>query len=86
MTSKTLKYSLQRQRTVVRDQCIEAQDRIEIRERQEAVFRLTYLVIPGLIGIAAFSVGHPAFKGILVIGEALLLALYVIAFFTFRNG
>jgi hypothetical protein len=31
-----------------------AQDRIEIRERQEAVFKLTYYVLPGLLGIAAF--------------------------------
>ena len=62
-----------------------AQDRVEIREKQEAVFRLTYYVVPGLIGVAAYSVGHDRLKWVLVLGEVLLLFLYVIAFFTFRN-
>jgi hypothetical protein len=62
-----------------------AQDRIEIRERQEAVFRLTYYVVPGLIGIAAFSVGRSDFRGVLILGQILLLGLYVAAFFTFRK-
>ncbi|MBA3004695.1 MAG: hypothetical protein FP813_12750 [Desulfurivibrio sp.] len=61
-----------------------AQDRIEIREKQEAVFRLTYYVVPGFIGIAAFFVGNPPFRDILVLAQSLLLLLYVIAFFTFR--
>jgi hypothetical protein len=62
-----------------------AEDRSEIRDKQEAVFRLTYYVVPGLIGIAAFSVGQPQFRWVLVVGQALLLALYVIAFLTFRK-
>jgi hypothetical protein len=62
-----------------------AQDRTEIRERQEAVFKLTYYVVPGFIGIAAFSVGHPQFRGVLILGQILLLGLYVVAFLTFRK-
>jgi len=62
-----------------------AQDRTEIRERQEAVFKLTYYVVPGLIGIAAFSVGNPEFRWILILGQILLLCLYATAFFTFRK-
>jgi hypothetical protein len=62
-----------------------AQDRIEIREKQEAVFRLTYYVVPGFIGIAAFSVGNPHFRDVLVLAQILLLLLYVIAFLTFRR-
>lgn len=62
-----------------------AQDRIEIREKQEAVFRLTYYVVPGIMGVAAFSVGHPQFRAVLLLAEVLLLLLYVVAFFTFRR-
>lgn len=62
-----------------------AQDRIEIREKQEAVFKLTYYIVPGFIGIAVFSVGNPSFKWALVLGLILLLLLYVIAFFAFRK-
>jgi len=59
------------------------QDRIEIRDKTEAVFRLTYYVAPGFIGLAAFSVDHASLKNVLVIAQILLLALYVIAFLTF---
>lgn len=62
-----------------------AQDRVEIRDKQEGVFRLTYYVIPGLIAIAAFAAAHTDFKWVAVIGESLLLLLYVVAFFTFRS-
>lgn len=62
-----------------------AQDRSEIRERQEAVFRLTYYVVPGFIGIAAFCVAQPTLKWVLFLGQILLLALYVFSFFTFRK-
>jgi len=62
-----------------------AQDRVEIREKQEAVFKLTYYVVPGLIAIAAFAAGHTGLKWVLVIGESLLLLLYMVAFFTFRG-
>lgn len=62
-----------------------AQDRTEIRDRQEAVFRLTYYVVPGSIGIAAFSVAQPALKWVLFLGQILLLLLYAIAFLTFRK-
>jgi len=62
-----------------------AQDRTEIQDRQEAVFRLTYYVVPGLIGIAAFSVSNSQFRWVLILGQMLLLSLYVIAFLTFRK-
>ena|SRR5438067_7072965 len=62
-----------------------AQDRSEIRERQEAVFRLTYYVVPGFIGIAAFSVAQPTLKWVLFVGQLLLLSLYAVSFFTFRK-
>src|SRR5437660_1318355 len=62
-----------------------AQDRAEIRDRQEAVFRLTYYVVPGFIGIAAFSVTQPALKWVLFLGQLLLFSLYVLSFFTFRR-
>ena len=61
------------------------QDRIEIRERQEAVFRLTYLVFPGFLAIAAFSVDSHPVKGILVRALILILAIYLVSFFTFRK-
>lgn len=61
------------------------QDRIEIRDKQEAVFRLTYYVIPGIVGIAAFSVGHPELKSVLVAAHVLLMALYASAFAAFRR-
>ncbi len=59
------------------------QDRAEIRERQDAVFKLTYSVIPGFIAIAAFSVVQPSLRWVLSVGLCLLLLLYVMAFFTF---
>lgn len=62
-----------------------AQDRSEIRDRQEAVFRLTYYVVPGFIGIAVFSVAQPSLKSVLFVGELLLLSLYAVSFFTFRK-
>ena len=61
------------------------QDRIEIRERQEAVFRLTYLVVPGFIAFAAFSVEHREFRTVLVLALLLVLAIYLVSFFTFRR-
>jgi hypothetical protein len=62
-----------------------AQDRIEIRDTQEAVFTLTYYVVPGLVGVAAFSVGHAEYRQVLLVGQVLLLFLYAVAFFTFRK-
>jgi hypothetical protein len=62
-----------------------AQDRVEIRDKQEAVFKLTYYVVPAVIGIAAFSVENSKFRNVLILGQILLLALYVMAFFTFRK-
>jgi hypothetical protein len=62
-----------------------AEDRTEIRERQEAVFRLTYIVFPGLIAIAAFAVDKPALRPMLILGQALLLVVYAIAFRAFRH-
>jgi hypothetical protein len=61
------------------------QDRIEIRERQEAVFRLTYLVVPGFIAIAAFSVDHADLKRILILALLLILAIFLVSFFTFNK-
>jgi hypothetical protein len=61
------------------------QDRIEIRERQEAVFRLTYLVVPGFIAIAAFSIEHSELRIIFVLGLILILAIYLVSFFTFLS-
>lgn len=61
------------------------QDRIEIRELQEAVFRLTYLVVPGFIAIAAFSVDHPERKGIVTLALLLILAIFLVSFFTFNK-
>ncbi len=61
------------------------QDRIEIRERQEAVFRLTYFVVPGIIAIAAFSVDHPSLKHMLILALLLVLAVFLICFFTFNK-
>jgi hypothetical protein len=62
-----------------------AQDRIEIRDRQEAILRLTYLVVPSIIGIAAFSVAKPELLGVLIIGQVLLLGLYAVSFRAFRT-
>ncbi len=62
-----------------------AQDRIEIRERQESVFKLTYYVVTGFIGIAAFSVSHPHLRNVLLLSQILLLLLYIVSFFTFRR-
>jgi hypothetical protein len=62
-----------------------AQDSIEIRDRQEAVFRLTYSVVPGLVGIAAFRVGHSDYKTVLLIAQIGVLAIYVVAFVLFRR-
>ena len=61
------------------------QDRIEIRERQEAVFRLTYLVVPGFLAIAGFSADHHNVKGLLILALLLILAIYLVSFFTFRK-
>ncbi len=62
-----------------------AQDRIEIREKQEAVFRLTYYVVPGLVGLAVFFVGHQELRNVLLLAQILLLLLYVVSFLTFRS-
>jgi hypothetical protein len=60
-------------------------DRAEVRERQEALFKATNSVIPGFIAIAAFSVAQPSLKWVLLVGQFLLLALYLLVFFTFRQ-
>jgi len=61
------------------------QDRIEIRERQEATFKLTYYVIPGLITIAVSFIARPTLRWLLVASESLLLVLYVVTFLQFRR-
>lgn len=62
-----------------------AQDRTEIRDKQESVFRLTYYAVPGFIGIAAFSVGNPQLRDVLILAQVALLLLYVAAYLTFRK-
>jgi len=62
-----------------------AQDRVEIRERQEATFKLTYYIVPALAAIAASFMAKPQLRWILLGAQVLLLLLYVITFLQFRK-
>jgi hypothetical protein len=62
-----------------------AQDRTEIRERQEGAFKLTYYIIPAFAAIAASFMARPQFRWILLSTQVLLLLLYVVTFLQFRK-
>jgi hypothetical protein len=62
-----------------------AQDRQEVRGHQEALLRLSYIMVPAFIAVSVFFDAHRHYRTVLVIGDLLLLLLYVVVYLvTFR--
>jgi hypothetical protein len=57
-----------------------AQDRQEVRSHQDALLKLSYLMVPAFIGVSVFYDGHRSHQSVLIIGHLLLLLLYVVVY------
>lgn len=55
-------------------------DRQEVRSHQNALLQLCYVLLPAFIAVFAFYVGHPEYKSALIVGDILLLALFVVVY------
>ncbi len=62
-----------------------AQDRVEVREKQDAIMKLTYYVIPALFATAGFGIANGNLKWLAVLGLVLFYLTYLVAYFTFRR-
>lgn len=60
------------------------QGRIEVRELQDAVFKLTYLVVPAFVIVAGLFIEHNDRKPALTFGVIYILTVYVTCFMIFR--
>lgn len=57
-----------------------AEDRQEVRNQQESLLRLSYLLVPAFAAIAAFYEGNKSLKWALFTGQVLLGVLYIVVF------
>jgi hypothetical protein len=56
------------------------QDRQEVRSHQDALLKLSYLMVPAFIAVAAFYDAHRSMQTVLIIGHLLLLLLYIVVY------
>ncbi len=57
-----------------------AEDRQEVRNHQDALLKLSYLMVPAFIAVAVFYDAHRQTQIVLITGHLLLLLLYIVVY------
>jgi hypothetical protein len=63
-----------------------AQDRQEVRNHQDALLKLSYLMVTAFVGVSVFFDAQREHRTVLLIGHLALVSLYVFVYLlTFKN-